>query len=468
MSQNVKDVSMVDINEAMNDSQANDSDQNGSSVNPSNLTQSLSKMNIDDSNELTPQLSSRKSTLIFNDDFDETPSQHKHIEHQNNYDARRNVADNEDEDEDAVNNIITDRSDGSASSLSPESSTMSSGEQGRTQNVEYANTSQEGFNKGFSENQYEGSAHQSPSIKEQQPQPTPDRRPAMVPVEITWQQGGSKVYVTGSFTGWRKMIGLVPVANKPGVFHIKLQLPAGTHRFRFIVDNELRFSDFLPTATDQMGNFVNYLEIVSPESMQMMDYESNAQQQNQQKQNASNLQSSDNSVQQPQQQHHTTAPPQVRRQPSQSKDGKLSARSQLALHIEEDPDDMGNGYTRFKGEQQSKTDYEYTQDIPAVFTDPSVMEQYYLTLDQQQNNQQNMSWLTPPQLPPQLENVILNNYNKNAEPGSENNSGALPIPNHVVLNHLATSSIKHNTLCVASIVRYKRKYATQILYAPLQ
>lgn len=47
----------------------------------------------------------------------------------------------------------------------------------------------------------------------------------MIPVEITWQQGGSKVYVTGSFTGWRKMIGLVPVPDQPGLFHIKLQLP---------------------------------------------------------------------------------------------------------------------------------------------------------------------------------------------------------------------------------------------------
>ncbi|CAH01949.1 protein kinase subunit beta [Kluyveromyces lactis] len=468
MSQNVKDVSMVDINEAMNERQDDTSNKVETPGASSNLTQSLSQMNIDDRNELTPQLSSRKSTLIFNDDFDDISNQHKHIEHQNNYDDGRIITDNEDEDEDVVNNIITGPSDGSASSLSADSPAASShSEDGRHQNSAYTNNSQEQHANKVSGNHYDGNVqHPGPAIN-QQTQPVPERRPTMVPVEITWQQGGSKVYVTGSFTGWRKMIGLVPVTDKPGVFHIKLQLPPGTHRFRFIVDNELRFSDFLPTATDQMGNFVNYLEIVPPESMQMMNYELDAQQQTQQKQNMQNQQLSDN-VSQSQKIRDQTIQSQVRRQPSQSKDGKLSARSQLALHIEEDPDDMGNGYTRFKEEQQLKTDYEYTQDIPAVFTDPSVMEQYYLTLDQQQNNQQNMSWLTPPQLPPQLENVILNNYNKNAEPGSENNSGALPIPNHVVLNHLATSSIKHNTLCVASIVRYKRKYATQILYAPLQ
>lgn len=237
-------------------------------------------------------------------------------------------------------------------------------------------------------------------------------RSGMVPVEITWKQGGDKVYVTGSFTGWRKMIGLVPVPGQPGVLHVKLQLPVGTHRFRFIVDNELRFSDYLPTATDQMGNFVNYLEVGR-------------------------------------------------------KEDRLSARSRIALEIENEPDEIGDGFTRFRTEQPSKPQVEYTQDIPAVFTDPSVMEQYYLTLDQQQHNHQNMAWLTPPSLPPHLEDVPLNSYS-GMRGDNENNSGALPIPNHVVLNHLATSSIKHNTLCVASIVRYKRKYVTQILYAPLQ
>lgn len=94
------------------------------------------------------------------------------------------------------------------------------------------------------------------------------------------------------------------------------------------------------------------------------------------------------------------------------------------------------------------------------------MEEYYLTLD---NNERRgtytQQWLIPPQLPPHLENVILNSYNSNDK---ANTGGALKIPNHVVLNHLATTSIKHNTLAVASVVRYRRKYVTQILYAPLQ
>ncbi|CAI4461356.1 AHL_G0018440.mRNA.1.CDS.1 [Saccharomyces cerevisiae] len=144
-----------------------------------------------------------------------------------------------------------------------------------------------------------------------------------------------------------------------------------------------------------------------------------------------------------------------------------SDRSSIALQIGKDPDDFGDGYTRFHEDLSPRPPLEYTTDIPAVFTDPSVMERYYYTLDRQQNNT-DTSWLTPPQLPPQLENVILNKYYATQDQFNENNSGALPIPNHVVLNHLVTSSIKHNTLCVASIVRYKQKYVTQILYTPIE
>lgn len=256
-----------------------------------------------------------------------------------------------------------------------------------------------------------------------------------VPFEIVWVQGGQNVFITGSFTGWRKMIKLTKDSDEK--FSIKLKLPVGTHRFRFIVDNELRFSDYLPTATDQMGNFVNYIEIQQPDVQMGQD--------------ESQQYAEDHQIQEQGEQKVG--------EPSQEE------RRDSALGLTNDDDDMGNGYTRFHEEQLSRPKLNYVRDIPAIFTDPSVMEQYYLTLDNNAQNNQNQSWLTPPQLPPHLESVILNNFSTTDK---TNSSGALPIPNHVVLNHLATTSIKHNTLAVASVVRYKRKYATQVLYAPLQ
>ncbi|CUM54845.1 unnamed protein product [Debaryomyces tyrocola] len=275
------------------------------------------------------------------------------------------------------------------------------------------------------------------------PQETMPDPNVTLPIDIRWTQGGEKVYITGSFTGWRKMIGLAK--QQDNSFLITLGLPIGTHRFRFVIDNELRFSDFLPTATDQMGNFVNYVEVTPEHVNSHLEKE-------QQKQ------LEEEELQQKQQVGRRTSVSSTR------------GRSDSMWGLTNDDDDMGNGYSRYHDGDSAGSgvnNQAYISDIPPIFTDPKVMEQYYIAIDKQAKNQngQQQAWLHPPQLPPHLENVILNNFNSMDR---DNNSGALPIPNHVVLNHLATTSIKHNTLAVASIVRYKRKYVTQVLYAPLQ
>lgn len=224
--------------------------------------------------------------------------------------------------------------------------------------------------------------------------------------KIVWKQGGSNVYVTGSFTGWRKMIKLSQHDN--GEFATVLKLPAGTHRMRFLVDNELRCSDYLPTATDSMGNLVNYIEVGDEVSDE---------------------------------------------RPSQRP--RIERNVTTSMIGDEDDDDLGDNYERLKDDESVvylEPEREYGTEIPQVFTDPEVMDKFVSS-----------DFVTPPVLPPHLEGVILN-----SDSTEKDNNSILPIPNHVVLNHLATTSIKHNVLAVASISRYSRKYVTQVLYAPLQ
>ena len=423
-------------NNCAHDNMSNDMliDSSSDHITDDTLTQSFSQMNVDSPNELEPQLSRQHSQGCYNTDF--TNYNTSNLTRENSRSRSTLIFDEDEEDsaggeeeEPYYNESNGDELSSKSSSQISEGSSMS----------------------------YNDSNQQTLQQQQQQQQGAP--RDVMVPVDIVWQQGGNKAYVTGSFTGWRKMIGLVPVPGKPGLLHVKLQLPPGTHRFRFIVDNELRFSDYLPTATDQMGNFVNYLEVMAPSQQQQ-------QKQQQQQQAGHRVEEGMGFAR-----GDITSNDHSKGENKSNTKGEImpmSARSRIAMEIEQEPDDMGDGYSRYHDEVLSKPRLEYTQDIPAVFTDPTVMEQYYLTLDQQKNNHQNMAWLTPPQLPPHLENVILNSYSNSRNDNNENNSGALPIPNHVILNHLATSSIKHNTLCVASIVRYKQKYVTQILYAPLQ
>lgn len=231
--------------------------------------------------------------------------------------------------------------------------------------------------------------------------------------KIEWREGGNKVYVTGSFTGWTKMIKLHKQHdnNNEGevVFSTIIKLPAGTHRLRFLVDNEIKCSDYLPSATDSMGNLVNYIEI-GPE-VQLED-----------------------------------------ERPSQ----RLRLERTATIGLSDDEDDLGESFERLKDDEavvdKGEPELEYGTEIPQVFTNPEVMDKFVSS-----------DFVTPPVLPPHLEGVILN-----SDSTEKDNNSILPIPNHVVLNHLATTSIKHNVLAVASISRYSRKYVTQILYAPLQ
>lgn len=62
---------------------------------------------------------------------------------------------------------------------------------------------------------------------------------------------------------------------------------------------------------------------------------------------------------------------------------------------------------------------------------------------------------TPPSLPGFLGKPILNA----ATPMKDDNS-VLTMPNHTVLNHLATSSIKNNVLAVSATTRYRKKVSS--------
>lgn len=264
-----------------------------------------------------------------------------------------------------------------------------------------------------------------------------DNTAKIIPVDIRWIQGGEKVFITGSFTRWQKMIEMSK--QNDNNFFITLGLPVGMHRFRFVVDNELRFSDFLSTATDQMGNFVNYIEVVDGN---IYSYLVQRQEEIQQ----SFLEKENNN--------------------------KFKNISTLNKHIDFDSfcaiineEDTNDKSFKQKDDSNEKQDSQILNYIPPIFTEPKIMEQYYIAIEKQSKSRSlKQSWLYPPHLPPHLENVILNNFDSLDK---NNNSGALSIPTHVVLNHLITTNIKNSILAVAFTARYKRKYVTQILYVLL-
>ena len=69
----------------------------------------------------------------------------------------------------------------------------------------------------------------------------------------------------------------------------------------------------------------------------------------------------------------------------------------------------------------------------------------------------------PPFLPPQLLNSILNK-------DVSDNSDPILVPeptSHVMVNHLYAQSVKDNVLVMATTTRFRKKYATVVLYKPI-
>jgi len=63
---------------------------------------------------------------------------------------------------------------------------------------------------------------------------------------------------------------------------------------------------------------------------------------------------------------------------------------------------------------------------------------------------------------PRLGQGAINTSQQDA--GAGDDKSVLPVPSHVVLNHLATSAIKGGVLASASTVRYRKKFITMVYY----
>lgn len=68
----------------------------------------------------------------------------------------------------------------------------------------------------------------------------------------------------------------------------------------------------------------------------------------------------------------------------------------------------------------------------------------------------------PPPLPPHLRHIILN------KPPQLQDTAALPVPQHVALNHLYCTAIKDNMMVLGITQRFKTKFVTTVYYAPCE
>mgnify|MGYP003684062125 CR=1 FL=1 len=87
-------------------------------------------------------------------------------------------------------------------------------------------------------------------------------RLTLIPTVLQWSHGGRMVYVTGTFNNWAERI---PMRQSRNDFTVCLNLPVGTFQYKFIVDNEWRFSPSQPLVQDAQGNVNNCITVLDEE-----------------------------------------------------------------------------------------------------------------------------------------------------------------------------------------------------------
>jgi hypothetical protein len=240
-----------------------------------------------------------------------------------------------------------------------------------------------------------------------------------------------EVFVIGSFNRWSKKVKLDPIFDTTGklvCFQTIIELELGIYKAKFLVNNEIKYSEYLPIATDKSGNVVNWFEVdnLPQETVEAGIVETHKIHHNKRKSSVSFFESQSSISQNP---HSSLVTPQP---------------------VEQN---------------------EYTTEIPETFQNAYNTDEI-LPIDE--------SFLYKnaiPDLPVYLNNNYLNkhfniHHNNNSSDAGINlpkgsvkglNSHIIP---HVNLNHLLTSNIKNNVLGVACTTRYSGKFLTQIMYSP--
>ncbi|KAK0739677.1 hypothetical protein B0T21DRAFT_284672 [Apiosordaria backusii] len=236
-----------------------------------------------------------------------------------------------------------------------------------------------------------------------------DKNRPTVPTRLEWRRGGDKVYVTGTIFQWNRKTRLHPVEGRPGVFATTINVLPGTHHIRFLVDGQMQTAPELPTTVDFGNNLVNYIE-VSPDDVPRL----------------------------PKMAVDTSSQPAQKPDPSSEED--QNQQQQAANYRECPPAELfAHKIPKYL------LDFDLQEDAPQYNTACSAIEKLPM----------------PPALPGFLGKPILN-----AATLIKDDNSVLNMPNHTVLNHLATSSIKNNILAVSATTRYKSKYVTTIMYKP--
>nr|POE51956.1 snf1 protein kinase subunit beta-3 [Quercus suber] len=278
-----------------------------------------------------------------------------------------------------------------------------------------------------------------------------------IPTTVEWTGPGDKVFVTGTFVNWERKFKMHKNEGRDGVY-ATLQLKPGTHHIKFLVDGNMVTADHLPTTVDWTNILVNYIEVVAPlpDSTEPqaptpavpMPIPGAAI-------TAGQAEGTAEAASRPLdiRTTGTTSEHESGRRPSLQTPAAVDA-------LPETSKDSSQQVTEREPSgpppKQKLPRPRYTTQLPDFLHD---LDKYNDTADERCQRAIGASMLLPqpPSLPMFMSKSILNGTTPHKDDAS-----VMIMPNHTVLNHLATSSIKSGVLATSGTTRYKRKVSLEI------
>ncbi len=283
---------------------------------------------------------------------------------------------------------------------------------------------------------------------------------------LEWRGVGKTVYVTGTFAKWEKKFRMQKIQegkNGDALYTLTAPLPTGTHHIKFLVDGEMVLSAQYPTTVDYTASLVNYVEITArppttetqpaapAEPMPTPDAvvsdaanEQIAAKDMLTEGQAVNNDSLSSTL-------HSTVPAAASKQPTQP--AIIPVQQPHQQQILEHQHQQHPKPAPKKQLPRPK----YTSDIPEYLVH---IDLYNTPEDDRFRRASKATSHLPP--PPSLP-MFMSKSILNAATPHKDDASVLTMPNHTVLNHLATSSIRQGVLATSGTTRYKRKVSTSKL-----
>lgn len=189
----------------------------------------------------------------------------------------------------------------------------------------------------------------------------------------------------------------------------------------------------MPTTVDFANSLVNYL---------LVPYQSTAQ--------PVILNDAHRTTHQDKKLDHTTSPPAPETRPATASETQAAPPTRTPSRRQAQPaPTSAQSESKPMRKKTKPDDKDYHTEIPDYLLHWDEHEQ---SSKVRRSNAISSTHQPPPQLPPYLQKSILS-----AVTALKDDASVLVMPNHTVINHLATSSIKDNVLGTSATTRYKKK-----------